>query len=349
MSIAFRGVRRRCGRRRTAAGSSPPGGDRPAQVPLDVDETGGLDDPDHERRLVQDEVEVDLVAEPLVEVADLGSGVQAEDQPARRDRAGGPGPRPRRAARRPPGGSASTTPARPPTRSWWRAAQPPQVADLEIPAREAPAGLGHHRGREVDRPSRRRRRSARYAVTCPGPEPTSTTGRPPAWASTRSSSQVSNGSPASSSTRWSAYAVATASYDERTRASRTSAPSAITDVPVDRRRGDAARPAPGPVRGDAPSAGPAARAAARARAPGARARSAIRRRHASTSPRSANACSRSVRVRSSPGACAPRSSSTVSSARSSGSSPSRSSRIWWYFSVRRPGVRPHDPHQLRAP
>ena len=48
-----------------------------------------------------------------------------------------------------------------------------------------------------------------------------------------------------------------------------------------------------------------------------RARSAIRRRHASTSARSANPCSRSVRVRSSPGAWAPRSSSTVSIARSS--------------------------------
>ena len=44
-------------------------------------------------------------------------------------------------------------------------------------------------------------------------------------------------------------------------------------------------------------------------------RLAIRRRHSSTLSRSANRCNRSVRVCSSPGACAPRSSSTVSSAR----------------------------------
>ena len=79
-----------------------------------------LDDPDHERRLVQDEVEVDLRGR----TTRRGGGPRlrrAGRGPAtRRGRAGGPGPRPRRAARRPPGGSASTTPGRPPTRSSWR-------------------------------------------------------------------------------------------------------------------------------------------------------------------------------------------------------------------------------------
>jgi glycosyltransferase involved in cell wall biosynthesis len=58
-----------------------PRGDRPAEVPLDVHESGRLDDPDHERGIVQDEVQVDVMPEPLVEVADLGPGVHAEDQP----------------------------------------------------------------------------------------------------------------------------------------------------------------------------------------------------------------------------------------------------------------------------
>jgi len=60
-------------------------------------------------------------------------------------------------------------------------------------------------------------------------------------------------------------------------------------------------------------------------------RPAIYRRRASISPRSANRCNRFVRVRSSPGACGPRSNRTVSSARSSGSSSRRSSGISWHF------------------
>ena len=158
-------------------------------------------------------------------------------------------------------------------------------------------------------------RSARYAVTCPGPEPTSTTGCPAAWATTRSSSQVSNGSCSSSSTRWSAYAVATASYDERTCVALV--PAGDDHVPVHGGAASACRDRPEEVH-PAPVLLPGSPFQ---RAPGAE-DAAIRRRHASTSPRSANACNRSARVRSSPGACAPRSRSTVSSARSSGSSPS---------------------------
>ena len=72
--------------------------------------------------------------------------------------------------------------------------------------------------------------SARYAVTWPGPQPTSTTGPPSACTATRSSSHVSKGCcPRSSSTRWSAYVVATASYDDRTRSSRAAPPAARTD------------------------------------------------------------------------------------------------------------------------
>jgi hypothetical protein len=37
-----------------------------------------------------------------------------------------------------------------------------------------------------------------------------------------------------------------------------------------------------------------------------------------------------------PGVCAPRSSSTVTSARSSSARPSASASVWWYLSVRRP-------------
>ena len=83
-------------------------------------------------------------------------------------------------------------------------AQPPQVADLEAsrPGKRRRASLTIAGERSI--PVASAPPSARYAVTCPGPEPTSTTGCPAAWASTRSSSQVSNGSPCSSSTRWSA-------------------------------------------------------------------------------------------------------------------------------------------------
>ena len=61
--------------------------------------------------------------------------------------------------------------------------------------------------------------------------------------------------------------------------------------------------------------------------------------------RSANGCSRSVRVRSSPGACGPRSSSTVSSARSSGWRREPLVEQLVVLQRARPAVGPHDPHQ----
>lgn len=61
-----------------------PGCSRSAQVPLDVEETGGFDRPDHACRLVQHEVEVDVVFEPLVEVADTLRHRHGEDQPSAR-------------------------------------------------------------------------------------------------------------------------------------------------------------------------------------------------------------------------------------------------------------------------
>ena len=98
-------------------------------------------------------------------------------------------------------------------------------------------------------------------------------------------------------------------------------------------------------RAGAPSGRRAGRAGGAARGPAARAGRPGPARHASTAPRSAKACSRSVRVFSSPGACAPRSSSTVTSARSA--SDSASSAVEELVVLQRPppGVGPHDAHQ----
>ena len=126
------------------------GGDRATVVPLDVGHPGVLDQAHHLGQVVQDEVEVDRRVEPLVEVADPGAGVQADDEPPageQRPREGGKGVgqlgrgqvdegvpredgRPARAVRRPH--------------------QPAQVADLVVPVREPPPRLLDHSRREID-------------------------------------------------------------------------------------------------------------------------------------------------------------------------------------------------------
>ena len=75
-----------------------------------------------------------------------------------------------------------------------RPTQPPQVTDLEGPCREASAGLRHHRGRQVDpRGVGAATSQVRRDVTRTRPELHDRL--PAAWSTTRSSSQVSNGSP----------------------------------------------------------------------------------------------------------------------------------------------------------
>ena len=325
-----------------ALGGLAPGGDRSAEVPLDVDETGGLDDPDHERRLVQDEVEVDLVAEPLVEVADLGSGVQAEDQPSAgseradqgRDRVGQLGGRqvdervPPQDGR-PPGLVAGrlsrrrspTSKVRPGKR---RRASATIAGERSMPVASAPP-------------------SARYAVTCPGPEPTSTTG---------SSGGVGEHPVQQPALERQPAARRRGGRRRRWRRRRTTTAPCVAHlgaagdhgVPVDGGRGGGR----GLLRDRSEEMDPAAvllpgspfeLADQRLR------RSAIRRRHASTSARSANACSRSVRVRSSPGACAPAEQQHREQRPLVGVEPEPLVEDLVVLQRPPPGVGPHDPQQ----
>src|SRR5664279_2797181 len=65
-----------------ALGSFAAGGERAAVIPLDVEQAGALDGGDHLGWVVQHEVEVDLVAEPVSDGTYVGAGVQGEHEPA---------------------------------------------------------------------------------------------------------------------------------------------------------------------------------------------------------------------------------------------------------------------------
>src|SRR5262245_24768577 len=65
-----------------ALGSFAAGGDWATVVPLDVEQTGPFNDGDDLGRVVQDEVEVDFVAEPVGDLANLSAGVEGEHEPA---------------------------------------------------------------------------------------------------------------------------------------------------------------------------------------------------------------------------------------------------------------------------
>ena len=65
-----------------ALGGFSAGSQRAAVVPLDVEQAGSLNDCHDLGRVVQDEVEVDVMAEPFANGAYLCAGVQAEHEPA---------------------------------------------------------------------------------------------------------------------------------------------------------------------------------------------------------------------------------------------------------------------------
>ena len=316
-----------------------------AAVPLHVDQPGRLDrGAATSAGSCSTTSRDDLVLEPRVEVPHPVAGVQADQQVAtgtqRPDQCGDR----LRAARRPRGGSASTTRGRRPSRrrpaaASARAGPRPGSRAVWVPlaglARPSPAT-----GRGRWRPRRRRRGTPWCGRVRSRPR---RRGAPPRARPRGSSSHCSSGrSPLHSSARWSAYAAATASYDARTRASRASRSVGQHALPVGRpppapAGGRVARRRPRPrPRACAPSGCPSARAGGAARAPAVPPGRPGAARHASTASRSAKACSRSAWVRSAPAGCGPRSSSTVSSARSSSARPSRSPSSWWYFSVRRP-------------
>ena len=292
------------------------------------------------------------MAEPLLEVADLCASVHGKDQPSvgasgMNQGCGRVGQLGRRQVdeRVPP---QSGRPPRACGGRLSRRGRRPRSFDRE--RRQASFTIAGKRSI----PGASAPRSPRYAVTCPGPDPNCTTGLSGQWSSTRSSSQVDHvvehpveqpgldGSPRGSSTRWSAYAVATAWFDGGQCVAQvrppviTASPSTVT----------AAALAEATVREIDPG-GSCCPGRALELAHQRRGRSDIRRRHASTSPGWSNRTSVGPGSQPARRLSAPEQQTPSRSARSSGSTPSRSSRFWSYFcaDVRRPVSDHTDPQQ----
>ena len=307
----------------------------PAEVPLDVGEPGGADRRDHVGRVVQHEVESTASSSQLVTWRTSAPACSASTS-SRPVRAAGP-------ARRPPGSSDAARCMRRTTRD---GAQP-AAAGGRISLRRSPTSkdrsgaapprLGDHCRRQVDAGASAPA-AARCAVTCPGPAAGDYDRQSRAATATRSSSQRSKGLRSSSSARRSAYA-------RRDRVVRRPHLGVARRGPVgehDSRStagagGAAASSSTGPSR--CTQRGPAGPAVARAAEPAA-GRAGHPRSRPRPRSRSANGCSRSVRVAAPPGACGPRSSSTVSTARSSGWRSSRSSSRLVVLQRAPSGVRP---------